>query len=51
MNAKLIQANKVVKLRSFYNMKNKRFLIVFHFHQQLCIDEAMILYFRKHLGK
>ena len=50
-NAKLIQGDKLAKVRPFYVMMNQRFLNTFQFDQQLCVDEFMIPYFGKHSAK
>ena len=50
-NAKLIQGDKLAKVRPFYIMMNQRFLNAFQFDQQLCVDKSMIPYFGKHSAK
>ena len=49
-NAKLIQGDKLAKVRPFYIMMNQRFLNAFQF-DQLCVDESKIPYFGKHSAK
>ena len=48
---KLTKEDKFTKIRSLLTMLNKRFLQYAIFDEKLCVDESMILYFRKHGAK
>ena len=48
-NAKLIQGDKLAKIRPFHNMMNQRFFNAFQFDQKFCVDESVIPYYGKHL--
>ena len=50
-DAKPTAGDKLAKVRPFFNLKIQRFLNVFQFVEQLCVDESIISYFGKHSTK
>lgn len=50
-NSRLPVGDKLGKITPFYEMMSERFLKAFQIEQNLCIDEAMIPYYRKHSAK
>ena len=50
-NNNLAAGDKLAKVRPLYKMMNEWFLKSFQLEENLCVDEAMILYYGKHSAK
>ena len=50
-NNNLAAGGKLAKVRPFYEMMNERFLKPFQLEENLCVDKAMIPYYRKYSAK
>ena len=50
-NHNLQEKGKLIKVRPFYDMINKKFLQTFQMEEKLCVNESMIPCYSKHSAK